>query len=159
MLLKRLVEKFKAKKIDYALIGGYAVALHGAVRGTVDIDIAVSLQESTLIEVENVMTELGLVSKIPVSASEIAAFRLEFIENRNLKVWSFVNPDNRIDLVDLLLTHDLKELKIVKKKTTFGTINIVSIDDLIKLKKEAARPQDMADIEALERIKNDAKQK
>jgi hypothetical protein len=157
MLLKKLIEKFKAKKIDYALIGGYAVALHGAVRGTVDIDIAISLQES--IKVENVMTELGLVSKIPVSASEIAAFRLEFIENRNLKVWSFVNPSNPIDLVDLMLTHDLKELKIVRKETTFGTINIVSIDDLIKLKREAARPQDIADIEALERIKNDAKQK
>ena len=159
VLLRKIIDKFNSKKIGYALIGGYAVALHGAVRGTVDIDLAVSLKESSLIVVENVMTELGLVSKIPVSASEIAKFRLEFIENRNLKVWSFVNPNNPIDLVDLLLIHDLKEFKIVKKKTTFGTINIVSIDNLIKLKEEAARPQDLADIEALIRIKNETRQK
>jgi hypothetical protein len=57
-----------------------------------------------------------------------------------------------------MLIHDLREFKIVRKKTAFGTINVVSIDDLINLKKEAARPQDLADIEALKRIKNDAKQ-
>ncbi len=140
MLLKRLVDKFNEKKIGYALIGGYAVGLHGAVRGTVDIDLVVSLEESTLIEVENVMAELGLVSKIPVSAPEVAKFRLEFIKKRNLKVWSFVNPDNPVDLVDLMLIHDLREFKIVRKKTAFGTINVVSIDDLMKPKKICAGP-------------------
>ena len=28
-------------KIPYAIVGGYAVALHGAIRGTIDVDIAI----------------------------------------------------------------------------------------------------------------------
>ena len=37
--LSRVSKALDAAGVRYALVGGYAVALHGAVRGTVDIDI------------------------------------------------------------------------------------------------------------------------
>ncbi len=39
MFLLRISQAFQQANIPYALVGGYAVALHGAVRGTIDVDI------------------------------------------------------------------------------------------------------------------------
>jgi len=43
MFILRVIEALKGHRVAYAIVGGYAVALHGAVRGTVDIDIIVKL--------------------------------------------------------------------------------------------------------------------
>lgn len=153
MLIKKVIEIFQKNEIDYALAGGYAVALHGAVRGTVDIDFVVRLEESNLVKIEASMKALGLVSRLPVSAHEIFTFREEYIQNKNLKVWTFVNSNMPTEIVDIIIIYDLKYLKVERKKTVFGDINIISIDELIKMKKEAGRPQDLADIEALTKLK------
>jgi hypothetical protein len=42
MFLTELCQSLKNHSVRYALVGGYAVALHGAVRGTVDIDFVMS---------------------------------------------------------------------------------------------------------------------
>jgi len=38
MLIEKVVKSLSRHHVKYILVGGYAVALHGAVRGTVDID-------------------------------------------------------------------------------------------------------------------------
>lgn len=157
MLLKRLIAELNAQKIKYALAGGYAVALHGAVRGTVDVDILVTLDERSLSKVEAVMHSLGLTSKIPVSAKEIANFRKEYIEQRNLKAWSFVNVNFPIEVVDILILYDLADFKTVTKNTAFGSVNVVAIDDLIRMKELAGRDQDLEDVKALKQIKRQKK--
>ena len=40
-VLERICTALREAGVRYAVVGGYAVALHGAVRGTVDIDVAV----------------------------------------------------------------------------------------------------------------------
>ena len=41
MLITQLCHSLEEHQIRYALVGGYAVALYGAVRGTVDIDFVI----------------------------------------------------------------------------------------------------------------------
>lgn len=36
--LNQICHALQTNRVRYALVGGYAVALHGAVRGTVDVD-------------------------------------------------------------------------------------------------------------------------
>ncbi len=36
--LNQICNALQTNRVRYALVGGYAVALHGAVRGTVDVD-------------------------------------------------------------------------------------------------------------------------
>ena len=45
MFLIRLVRALDKHKVDYAIVGGYAVALHGAIRGTVDVDLVLGFSE------------------------------------------------------------------------------------------------------------------
>jgi len=40
--LESICRAFEQAKVPYAIVGGHAVALHGALRGTVDIDFVLN---------------------------------------------------------------------------------------------------------------------
>lgn len=153
MFLQRVIEAFGARRVPYALVGGYAVALHGAVRGTVDIDVVVKLTERQLAAAEKALASIGLQPRLPVSATDVFRFRREYIDNRNMTAWSFVNPALPSEAVDIVLTRDLAELRVVRKRVGGLTVRLVSIGDLIAMKKESGRPQDLEDIRALEGLR------
>ncbi|PIS11872.1 MAG: hypothetical protein COT73_01635 [Bdellovibrio sp. CG10_big_fil_rev_8_21_14_0_10_47_8] len=153
MFIEKLIRSFEKFKVPYTLVGGYAVALHGLMRSTVDVDLLTRLDEQNLARAEQALLALGLQSRVPVTASEVARFRKEYIERRNLIAWSFVNPKNPMEMVDILLTHDLRDVSVIHKKMQDFKISIISIDDLIMMKKEAGRPQDLEDIRGLRALK------
>lgn len=157
MLIRKVIELFRKQGIKYAIAGGYAVSLHGAVRGTVDIDFVVSVDEETLTKIESCMKSLGLVSRVPVTAKSVAQFRREYVEDKNMKVWSFSDPNWPQNVVDIMILYDIADFQIEKRRTVFGEVNIISISDLIAMKKVAGRPQDLSDIKALEAIQKDRK--
>jgi len=128
------------------------VALHGAVRGTVDVDIALTWNKKALRITEQVLSNLGLVSRLPVSAEDVFLFRDEYINNRNLIGWNFYNPDNLTEQVGVVINYDLKGKKLKRITTADSTINILNIKDLIKMKNASGRPQDIEDVKALEKL-------
>lgn len=153
MLIKNLALAFNKNKIPFAVVGGYAVALHGAVRGTVDVDIILQLKKSDFLKAEGVLNTMGLVSKLPISAKEVFEFRKEYIEKRNLLAWSFINPQNPIEILDIVLTQGLKkdQIKIISFEGV--KIPILSKAALIKMKEKSGRDQDLEDIKALKNLK------
>ncbi len=152
MFLLRVVSALNTAKIKYAVAGGYAVALHGAVRGTVDIDLVLALRPSAYEKIEAALASIGLQSRIPVSGIEILQFREEYIRKRNLIAWSFCNPSNPVELVDIIITHDLSKMKSIRVKIQGHAVNILDKRSLIKMKRESGRPQDLEDIRALEKV-------
>lgn len=139
-------------QIPYALVGGCAVALHGASRGTVDVDFIVRFREQDFIALEQAMASIGLKSRLPVTAKEMFQFREEYIRERNLIGWSFVNSSNPIEVVDVIITKNLADCSTISKNIGNHKVKILSKKDLIKMKKEAGRPQDLLDVSALERL-------
>lgn len=152
MLLSRLCREFKKHSVQYAIAGGYAVALHGAVRGTVDIDILLNLDEKNLTLCEEVLKSMGFISKIPVDANLILKNRERFIEEKNLIAWSFYNPNNPTEIIDVLIHKDLEDMNTVKMQYADIELIVVSRQDLIDMKRETGRPQDLEDIKALESL-------
>ncbi len=153
MLIEKVCKQLTKKKIPFAVVGGYAVALHGAVRGTIDLDLVIKFSEQIFENTEIALKEIGFESRLPVQAKEIFQFRKEYIENRNLIAWSFYNPHNLSEVVDIIITHNLDDMKTVKKRSGKLQIPIVTIDDLIDMKKSTRREQDKADIKSLEKLK------
>ncbi|HJZ12711.1 MAG TPA: hypothetical protein VJ521_11205 [Acidobacteriota bacterium] len=153
MFLLKIIDALDRANLDYAVAGGYAVSLHGAIRGTLDVDLIIRQVESDYVAVEAVLRNLDLRPHLPVTAVDVFRFRREYMEKRNVKAWSFSNPDSPSELVDILIAHDLRKIKT--KKILFRThkISIVALSDLIRIKKISNRPQDLADVEALEHIK------
>ena len=150
--LGRVCGAFAACGLRYAVVGGHAVALHGAVRGTVDVDIALTWTKKSLEEAERVLGELGLVSRLPVRAEDVFRFRDEYVRNRNLVAWNFYNPHDLTEQVDIVVTYDLKGKRRQRVDTVEGPIQVLSRVDLIAMKRLSGRPQDLEDADALERI-------
>lgn len=146
MLLFDVINSLESEKLRYAIVGGYALALHGLVRATMDVDIVLSLNIKDFQSAESCLNKIGLQSRIPVGAKEVISMREEFIKNRNLIAWSFVDYKDPSRVVDILITRDIKTLKLEKISVAGRKINVCSLEDLIEMKLEANRPQDQLDI-------------
>ena len=152
MLIQKVIRALEKHRVRYAVVGGYAVALHGAIRGTVDVDIAISLNRATFKRAEAALNEIGLESRLPITAEEVFSFRKEYIRKRNLKAWSFANPHNPLDVVDILITEDASKISTVIKRAFGMSVKVAAIADLIAIKKKAGRAQDLEDIKALKKL-------
>ena len=152
MFLLKVINSLEKHQVNYALVGGYAVALHGVVRGTVDLDFVIQINKKAFKSAEQALLDINLKSRLPVDAESVFQFREEYIKNKNLIAWSFTNPDNPIEIVDIIITEDVKKMKTITKKISGKNIRIASLPDLISMKKKSNRPQDIEDIKALEKL-------
>ena len=102
---------------------------------------------------DSILKELGYVPRLPVNPDNIADAGIvkEWIEDRNLKAFSFYHKKDSYKVVDIVLVHPLDfETAYASKtvKTAAGIdICLAGIDDLIKMKLAAGRGQDLGDIE------------
>ena len=151
--LARICGALARAGVRYAVVGGHAVALHGAVRGTVDVDIVISWTRQSLVNAEKALMGIGLVSRLPISATDIFEFRNEYIQNRNLVAWNFYNPGDLSEQVDIIITYDLKGKRTKRIDLENTSIQILSKRDLIEMKRQSGRPQDKEDVIALEKLR------
>jgi hypothetical protein len=152
VFLQEVVASLQEAGVSYAVAGGYAVALHGAVRGTVDIDLVIASNEKSYVDTEKALLSIGLQPKLPVTAREVFHFRKEFIANRNLRAWSFYDPKDPTRLVDIIITYEKKRIPTKNIRYQETDIAILSKDELIRMKKQSGRPQDLEDIKALRKL-------
>ncbi len=152
MLLLRVAKQFEKYKIPYALVGGHAVAFYGAVRGTLDLDFIIKWNLKNLKNIKVAFKEIGLESRLPINAQSVFDFRQEYINNKNLIAWNFFNPLNFMEQIDIIITSDLEHKKIKKFHLNNQTVNVLGLDDLIRMKEKAGREQDKIDILALKKI-------
>jgi hypothetical protein len=150
--VEKVCQSLAGHGVRYALVGGYAVALHGAVRGTVDVDIVIDWTLKALRKTEMALNSLGLVSRLPLSVDDVFAYRDEYVKNRNLIAWNFHNPADGSQQVDVVITYDLTGKRRYRVPTASGPIFLLVKEDLLDMKKASGRPQDLADVEALERL-------
>lgn len=153
MFLYEVCAALEKAEVPFAIVGGCAVALHGAVRGTVDVDIVLRWTRDHFVAAESALKGLGLAPRLPVSGAEVFDFREEYVKNRNLVAWSFSNPRDPSQIVDIIITHDLAQLKIKKIRSGKLTLPLLAIPDLIAMKRNSGRPQDLEDIKALEALR------
>lgn len=152
-VLERVCGALRDAGVRYAVVGGYAVALHGAVRGTLDIDVALHWSRTNLLRAETALQGIGLVSRLPVTGNEVYDFRDEYIANRGLVAWSFHNPGDPLEQVDIVIAYDLAGKRTLRVDLGSGPVQVLSIDDLIEMKRISGRAQDLEDAAALEKLR------
>ena len=157
--IKNIFRTLNNEEVRYLVVGGVAVNLYGVVRATADIDIVVKLSHENVLRLSKAMDRLGYVPKIPVTIEDFAdpEKRESWIRDKGMIVFSLYRPPRTLGSIDVFVREpfDFEEAYSRRHVEVVGDIEIplVSIDDLIYLKKEAARTQDLADIEALEALK------
>jgi hypothetical protein len=90
--------------VRYVVVGGVAVTLQGHMRTTVDLDLVVDLVPNNLTTALGVLTDLGLVPRLPVRPEDFADpdIRRTWIDQRNLIAFSMHDPADPRREVDLL---------------------------------------------------------
>ncbi|MDE0419359.1 MAG: hypothetical protein OXK76_00540 [Gammaproteobacteria bacterium] len=150
--LERVCAALRDAGVRYAIVGGHAVALHGAVRGTINIDLVLPWTRRTLNQAEAALNGIGLESRLPISAEDVYSFRDEYIQNRNLIAWNFHNPDDPLEQVDIVINYDLTGKKTRRFELPACPVEVLAVADLIAMKRASGRPQDLEDARALERL-------
>jgi hypothetical protein len=161
-------EVFKAfyqEKVKYLVVGGLAVNLHGVPRITYDIDIIISTARDNVLNLNKTLKNLGYIPRLPVNPDDLAdeKRRKDWIENHNMKAFSFYHKSQNSQVVDIVLDHPLDFTKAFKhsviKKVDDIEIYVASIDDMISMKKTSTRPKDLSDMEMLKEAQTIMEQK
>lgn len=82
------------RRVDYVLIGGLAVALHGIERATMDIDVTVAMTPDNLKALVNMARELGMTPVLPVPPEALSDLDqlAQWHRERNLEAFKLRTP-------------------------------------------------------------------
>jgi hypothetical protein len=126
---------------------------------TADVDLIVDLEAKAATALVNALVSIGFRPRAPVPASLFADAdaRADWVKTKGMRVFSLWDPKNPMREVDLFIEHPMpfEELwaRSVEVKLDTFSVRIASLEDLIALKRLAGRPEDIQDIEALEKIR------
>ncbi len=155
---EEILMAFQEQKVKYVLVGGIAVNLLGSMRSTTDLDILVEMSDNNLKKIAAIMKKYGYRVKQPVDPMKIAdkETREDWIKNKNMKAFNFYKADE-LKEVDIIIESPVSFEEAGKKpiRIKIGdlVLPVISIDKLIKMKKNTGRTIDKLDIEELKKIK------
>ena len=154
--IERVLEALNRAEIRYLVVGGVAVVLHGHLRATNDLDLVIQLERENLLEALRVFEALGFLPLVPVKIQDFAEpqNRQEWIREKNMLVFSLWHSSNPMAKVDLFVEEpfdfEAAYERVERKDLGKTQAPVVSLDDLISMKRTAGRSQDLADLETLE---------
>jgi hypothetical protein len=138
---KDFIQLLNEEKVEYLLIGGYAVGFHGRPRYTQDIDFWVAAHPANAVAIGQVMKRFGC--RDPASVSG------EFLKPKC--TYQFGVPPFRIDILTAPSGVDFSECyarrDVIERDGI--EISIISIEDLRVNKAAAGRGKDVGDLDEL----------
>jgi len=140
---KEFLQLLHSKKIEYLVVGAYAVGLYGYPRATGDIDLWVAINGNNASRLVEALKEFGFTS--PDIKEKL------FLEEE--KVIRMGVPPLRIELITSIDGVIFEECYKRKNPVIVDDVkvNFISLPDLIKNKKSCKRHKDLDDIEHLEK--------
>ena len=138
---KELLELFNSHKVEYLIVGGYALAFHGAPRVTGDIDLFVHPTRENAERILGALDEFGFGS-LDLSVEELTKPGM---------VVQLGVPPVRIDIITRVsgVSWEKADADKVPGRYSETPVHFISRDDFIANKKATGRLKDAADIEAL----------
>jgi hypothetical protein len=150
-----------AANVRFVVVGGLALLLHGLDRLTADVDLVIDLSTDATRDTVRALTQGGYRAMAPVDPMALAdpEQRRAWQATRGMQVFSFWDTTNTRPTVDLMLAPVVSFADLWSDATivTIGGIDVrvASITHLIRMKEAAGRPQDLADLERLHKLRAD----
>ena len=141
--LKRIARYFNEAGVEYALIGGYALAVHGLVRQTEDIDILVNPSAA------NSSRWIVALSRLPDGAARELESAPDVFAGQKLYAIR-INDEITVDVLPSAAGIGWDELRdsIAQVDLDGERLRVLSLEGLLKTK-SGARPKDQADAQAI----------
>ncbi len=139
---KELFKFLNANKVEYMLLGGYAVLAYGYVPHTIDIEIVVSDG------VENARRLMKALADFGFGETQL---QIELFTEPDSVVRMGVEPI-KIEILNYLKGVDFKEAYPRRKSVQVEDISVdlIALSDLLANKRAVGRPKDLVDADELE---------
>lgn len=138
---KELLECLNERRVEYVIVGAHALAAHGLVRATGDMDV--------------------YLRPTPANAERVLAALADFgFASLDLEVSDLVAPERviqlgvkplRVDLITSLSAVTWEEADAGKIEGTYGDVTTwyLGREEFIRNKRAAGRPRDLGDLDSL----------
>ena len=130
-----------SRRVEYLLVGGYAVAVHGYTRYTADIDVWIRVSE------ENAQRVFAAVCDFGFGASDLSP-DLFLSEGRMTRIG---RPPFKIEILNAVsgVEFDAAAERSIEVRIDGLTVPVISLADLRTNKAASGRPKDLADLDNL----------
>jgi len=138
---KRLLSALSSKKVEYLVVGGYAVIYHGYVRTTGDLDIWVGLNPENANRIESAIRSMGF---------NPPGLEAEWFTQKGSLLRIGQEP-LRFDIINDIDGVKFDECYSRRVEADFEGIkvNLISLADLKTNKRASGRNKDLADLDYL----------
>lgn len=152
----QLVRVLCEHEVDFVVIGGFAVILHGVPRATKDVDVVPAPGEENLGRLWRALEDLGAepqgLDDLRPEEMPVAWSLAGLVEGQGN--WILHTRLGRVDVMQWVKGvegyEDLRRNAVTERLEEVGcSILVAGLNDLIRMKEEAGRDQDLIDITAL----------
>ena len=135
-----LLLEFADGKVEFVIVGAFAVAYHGVPRATGDMDVFVKPSPENAKRVFDALVRFGA----PLAS---AGVKPEDFETPGI-VYQIGEPPRRIDVLTEISGVSFDEAWATRQSVHFEgrVVHFIGRDELLRNKKAAGRPKDLADL-------------
>lgn len=141
------LETLNKCKVDYLVVGGYAVNIYGYMRSTGDMDLWIDKSQQNLENTKKALLRLSYPKDAIIQGIE------ELSAKRNISLKH--NEFFKIELITFL-SSTLKFSEAYQRRTTKSILGIqatvIDFEDLCNLKIKSGRQKDLLDVHELKRL-------
>jgi predicted nucleotidyltransferase len=158
--IETIIKTLNEASVRYLIVGGLAVNAHGFVRLTRDVDLVLHLERENILRGLQAFFRLGYRLAVPALPEDFAdeATRKRWRLEKNmitLKLWSDEHQRTPVDIFVYEPFEFAKETALASHLEVCPGVEapVVSLETLLRMKREAGRPQDRLDVEELQRLR------
>ncbi|MBT9137872.1 hypothetical protein B9J77_04920 [candidate division NPL-UPA2 bacterium Unc8] len=143
MDIEDLLKLLKENVVDFVIIGASAFPVHGYSRATLDIDIFIRPEQDNAERTLRALKEFGY---------DVTDITIEDLLTKKLLIRQYAVET---DIHPFVTGTTFREVWKNKVQDFYGDVSafFASLDDLIKMKESAKRPQDLEDLKYLRELK------
>ena len=143
MTTEKLLQLLSDNHVKYVIIGATAFPIHGYVRATMDIDIFIEATEINAQKILKSLEEFGY---------DISEISIDDLLHKKLLIRQYVIETDIHPFVAGVTFEEVWDKRIIEKYKNVAA-PFADLESLIKMKKAAHRPKDIADLKQLEKLK------
>jgi hypothetical protein len=150
---RELFRALARHEVNYLTIGGIAIQAHGGQRLTQDLDVAIAASTDNIARLAGALLDLDARILGPVGQRSQSVPTAPLLASSDQ--WHLITVHGPLDILTLPAhLGSFEDMRARAHEVPLGdlSIPIAHRDDLLKMKRAAGRPQDLADIQLLESL-------